>query len=86
MSLGEYYYVCVTYSSSGVKIYVNGVLEGTSSSLLGGVVFESNTRIGYTGINTGFFDGNIANARIYNTALTAAQVLQNYNAQKNRFI
>jgi hypothetical protein len=86
MSLGEYYYVCVTYSSSGVKIYVNGVLEGTSSSLLGGVVFESNTRIGYTSINTGFFDGNIANARIYNRALTAEEVLQNYNAQKSRFI
>ena len=86
MSLGEYYYVCVTYSSSGVKIYVNGVLEGTSSSLTGGVVFESNTRIGYTSINTGFFDGNIANTIIYNRAITAAEVLQNYNAQKNRFL
>ena len=86
MSLGEYYYVCATYSSSGVKIYVNGVLEGTSSSLTGGVVFESNTRIGYTSINTGFFDGNIANTIIYNKALTAVEVLQNYNAQKNRFI
>ena len=86
MSLGEYYYVCVTYSSSGVKIYVNGVLEGTSSSLTGGVVFESNTRIGYTSINTGFFDGNIANTIIYNRAITAAEVLQNFNAQKNRFL
>ena len=86
MSLGKYYYVCVTYSSSGVKIYVNGVLEGTSSSLLGGVVFESNTRMGFGTINTGYFDGNIASTYIYNNALTAAEVLQNYNAQKNRFI
>ena len=29
--------------------------------------------------------GDIAAIRIYNTALTAAQVTQNYNAQKSRF-
>jgi len=28
----------------------------------------------------------MANALIYDTALSAAEVLQNYNAQKNRFI
>jgi hypothetical protein len=31
------------------------------------------------------FDGKIANFMHYNTGLTAAQVLQNYNAQKHRF-
>jgi hypothetical protein len=29
--------------------------------------------------------GNVAIARIYNRALTAAEVLQNYNALKSRF-
>ena len=33
-----------------------------------------------------FFEGNMAIARMYNQSQTAAQVLQNYNAQKNRFI
>jgi len=31
------------------------------------------------------FGGNIAITRIYNKALTAAEVLQNYNALKGRF-
>lgn len=32
-----------------------------------------------------FFNGNIANYLIYNSALTAPEVLQNFNALKNRF-
>jgi len=32
------------------------------------------------------FNGNIANCQVYNKALTAAEVLQNYNATKERFI
>ena len=35
--------------------------------------------------NSGVIGGKVANFRTYNIALTAAQVLQNYNAQKNRF-
>ena len=30
-------------------------------------------------------NGNVAVTQIYNRALTAAEVLQNYNAQKGRF-
>ena len=32
------------------------------------------------------FDGKVGGVLVYNAALTAAEVLQNYNAQKNRFI
>lgn len=32
------------------------------------------------------FHGKIADCQVYNRALTAAEVLQNYNATKNRFI
>jgi hypothetical protein len=31
------------------------------------------------------FKGSIGIVRIYNTALTSAQVLQNYNANKSRY-
>jgi hypothetical protein len=31
------------------------------------------------------FNGNIANIQIYNRALSATEILQNYNAQKSRF-
>ena len=39
-----------------------------------------------TGITpTFFFNGNIASAQIYNRALSAAEVAQNFNAQRQRF-
>ena len=41
MSTNQYYHILATYSSSGVKLYVNGIVEATSTSLLTGVVFES---------------------------------------------
>ena len=70
MSTNQYYHILATYSSSGVKLYVNGIVEATSTNLLTGVVFESTTRIGFGTINTGYFDGQIPVAKIYNRALT----------------
>lgn len=32
-----------------------------------------------------YWQGNISNTLIYNRALSTAEVLQNYNATKNRF-
>ena len=37
------------------------------------------------GGNVNFFNGNIANTQIYNRALSATEIAQNYNAQKSRF-
>jgi hypothetical protein len=37
------------------------------------------------GNTVSFFNGKIALARIYDTALTSAQILQNYDAVKSRF-
>ena len=85
MSTNQYYHILATYSSSGVKLYVNGIVEATSTSLLTGVVFESTTRIGFGTINTGYFDGQIPVAKIYNRALTSTEVKQNYNKYKSRF-
>lgn len=45
----------------------------------------SNLLIGSAEVTLNFFKGNIASAQIYNRALSAQEVLQNYNAQKSRF-
>jgi hypothetical protein len=44
------------------------------------------TKIGY-GVNANYpyFNGKIANLTYYNRALSASEVLQNYNATKARF-
>ena len=77
-------HVVGTYDGTDLKIYLNGSLDGTTNAP---GTMGSNTidvRIGST--NDGLvYDGNIAISRIYNRALTAAEVLQNYNATKGRY-
>ena len=36
-------------------------------------------------VNSQYFTGRIAQTLVYNRALTATEILQNYNATKNRF-
>jgi hypothetical protein len=49
----------------------------------------TNTSVWIGSINPSFqpwyYDGRIANVQIYNRALSAAEIAQNYNAQKSRF-
>jgi len=73
-----------------VTFYRNGVLLGTTTGSTLGNLDTGGTRddlrIFRRDSNSGVIGGKVANFRTYNVALTAAQVLQNYNAQKNRFI
>jgi len=71
---------------STVSCYHNGVLIGTTA-LLGlpiTAVENDNTRFGGANTDT-WFTGNIYNTRIYNRILTDEEILQNYNALKERF-
>ena len=83
----QWQYVVSTFTSTSVSLYVDGELIET---VTGGAVTlnttTANIAIGADYPNGGRdFYGNIANVQIYNRALTAADVLQNYNAQKDRF-
>ena len=90
--------ITATYNKSSTKIYLNGVLNGTTSYSSANIT--PNGSNGYNGgIGTlfsvygnknspsryGSFSGNISSVRIYNVALSDSQVLQNYNALKGRF-
>jgi hypothetical protein len=71
----------VTNDGTNVRSYINGALTNTASGTL--VSANGVTSIGYDINRTDYaFKGNISNAKIYNRALTAAEVLQNYNATK----
>jgi hypothetical protein len=68
-----------------ISWYVNGSLRSTVANIYGAVGnTTANIRIalGYT---NNYWDGNIATVSAYNKALTASEVLQNYNASKSRF-
>ena len=69
--------------------YVDGIsysiLNG-SGGTLGSISNAVNVRIGRDEANEYIFNGNISNTAIYNRALTAQEVLQNYNATKKRYV
>jgi hypothetical protein len=77
--------LCWTYNGSSVNLYVNGVPD--SSFARSGTINTSNSTIyiGYSGYASEYFNGRIAICQLYNKALTATEILQNYNAQKGRF-
>lgn len=72
-----------TLDMTGVTIYVNGVVSSTMKARVWqhlAITFDAenanNFDIGYNGV--GFFSGRIGPTRVWSTALTAAQVVQEY--------
>ena len=84
MPANAWNHIVCTYGSSTKKIYVNGV-QVNSATYTGTIATNTGgPRIGAH--SSGYYlDGEIAVSRVYNKALTAAEVLQNFNAQKSRF-
>lgn len=80
--------VQITYDGIvDLRVFEAGILVTTKTfgSALN-TVLSSNVQIGaITGLN-GYFDSNISQVTMYNRALTAQEVLQNYNATKGRYI
>jgi hypothetical protein len=73
------------YSVSNAYIYLNGVLIATKGS---GFTYTGTGSlvIGRQGeLGSEYFNGNLSNVLIYNKALSSAEVLQNYEAQKSKF-
>ena len=85
-SLSYYTWIKMTVSHNGSVCngYINGDLKFSSSSTL--TTSSYVTSIGYDINRTNYpFKGNIAQAFIYNRALSAAEISQNFNALRGRF-
>jgi hypothetical protein len=75
-SAGSWYHVVATVQNSGMmRLYVNGVEEGTPVSI--GTLWTGGDRY-YVGSNSGggagYFDGKIDDVRLYDKALTGAEI------------
>ena len=88
--LNNWYYAGFTYNGTNLVGYVNGASAVTSGTIArstpGANLYYAIAAADATNLG----DGTAANMRfggmqVYNTALSAADVLQNYNAQKSRF-
>jgi len=81
---GVWKYLVGQKSGLSYKVYVNGVLEGsTTANSVGSIAGDVNLKLG-TDDGT-YLNGRIGTFKIYNRELTATEVLQNYNATKSRF-
>jgi hypothetical protein len=79
-----WHHIVLTRLSNNLSIYVDSVSEVSTSNTAN--ITQTAITIGRD-INCGntYYQGNIAQVSIYNRALSAAEVLQNYNALKGRF-
>jgi len=84
-----YYVVGVINRTNTLYLYVNGVLDSTATdntSLNVNPPYNLYLGAQRSGGNPFFIlNGNLPVAQIYNRALSATEILQNYNAQKGRF-
>jgi hypothetical protein len=84
-----YHLVGVWKSGERLKLYKNGSASLNKTWASGSIQAavrsgDTTTIVGQRGSGS-YFDGNIPIVRLYTVALTEAQVLQNFNAQKSRF-
>ena len=88
ITAGSWYHVAYTWTGSTAKVYLNGVetasvSTGSVDTLSAGAAPRE---IGRRGTSTTAWDGKIATAKVYERALTASEVKQNYNALKSKYV
>ncbi len=75
---GIWYHLTFVFTGSQKRIYVNGVLDSSQDST-GPIISQSNARIGNNAYwDSGHFQGLLDEVRIYNRALTDAEIAAPY--------
>ena len=89
LSAGVWYNIVFNYESSQYNIYINNTLKSTTiGSSTGNVPLITDPDFIYLNSVEGtsdYLDSSLSMCMIYNRALTATEMLQNYNATKGRF-
>ena len=87
LSVGKWYMGAMTFDNTTGKLYLNGDQTGSTTTSNGSLTLNSTQplEIGTRGINNNYFDGKISQVSIYNRALSASEIEQNFNALRGRF-
>ena len=85
LGVGTYHMAFTRTSAGACTLYKNGVVDGTATSTTS-ISSSQNFRIGsdVNGIAE-VFGGNLYSLKVYNRALSAAEVTQNFNATRGRY-
>jgi hypothetical protein len=83
LTANQWYYVVCKREAGVNSLYINNTIYTYTSdvSFPGGTLFK----IGTDGNNNYFFNGNLALIQLYNRALSANEITQNFNATRARF-
>lgn len=88
MSNGSWYQIVLARTAIAAQVvYINGsqVATGNVSYSFADGQTDFGALHGNLSNYTGFFNGKMSGIKIYNRALTAAEVLQNFNATRGRY-
>jgi hypothetical protein len=79
-------HVAATYTSGTCVLYINGAVDTTSAALTGAMDATSTALLlGALTTSTNLFSGCIDNVRVYDVAMTAAQIANNYSAERGSY-
>ena len=81
-----WYNIYVTFKPTLRQIFVNGVLVRNSTTTNTITFYNQEVWIGRSNFSSGYTNGKITLFNYYNRELSAAEILENYNALKPRYI
>jgi hypothetical protein len=81
----KYGVVVFDYANLTIRLYINGVADNTTPLTTGGNDTSAYFNIARSQQYTDFFAGTIYSIQVYNRALSATEILNNFNAGRGRF-
>ena len=78
ISAGEWTHIVCTYTSGAKKIYINGALDASDTSTGTLDTSTGGLHIGHITDGTYYFNGKISDVKIFDTALSADQIVELY--------
>jgi len=83
--LNTWSHFSASISNLNVKLYINGVNHVDQTETISMSDWSGIWHIGRRANGTFYLDGSLSNIKIYNRALSAAEIKQNFNATRGRF-
>ena len=85
LSVGTWFMVTAQFDGTNRRVWANTTNVGSNTPGSSHNVLTTAVMVGATPDGNSLFQGDVAQALIYNRALTAEEIQQNFNANKGRF-
>lgn len=85
ITLDKWFNFSISIDNLEILIYINGILRGTWNETFSIAGWSGIWNIGRRSTGTLYYNGYLANLKVYSRKLAGYERLQNYNATKSRF-